>query len=71
MQKRIEDLQTDTYPTEAEAENAQGIIDRAENQIQSNEDTIRKREEEIAGLETRKCGISRNRSRDETKGGAS
>lgn len=57
MQERIETLQTDTYPTEAEAETAQGIIDRAVNQIQSNEDTIRKREEEIEILEIRSINI--------------
>lgn len=71
MQKRIEDLQTDTYPTEAEAENAQGIIDRAENQIQSNEDTIRKREEEIAGLETRSVNIEEQIQEMRQKEGAS
>ena len=71
MQERIEDLQTDTYPTEAEAENAQGIIDRAENQIQSNEDTIRKRAEEIAGLETRSVNIEEQIQEMRQKEGAS
>lgn len=71
MQERIEDLQTDTYPTEAEAETAQGIIDRAENQIQSNEDTIQKREEEIAILETRSANIEGQIQEMRQKEGAS
>ena len=72
MQERIEKSRTtDTYPTEAEAENAQGIIDRAENQIQSNEDTIsRETAKKRSRGWKREVRVLRRRRRDETKGGS-
>lgn len=54
---RIQELESDVYPTEDEAKSAKEIVAKAKNRKQANETTIQDREEEIRKLQERTDNI--------------